>query len=111
MNKLYYLAACSLISLIILNITWELFFNPLEKEGSWMVIKAIVLLLPLQGILKKNLYTYQWASMLILIFFTEGTVRLYSEIGASRYFAFFQTFLSIVFFLSTIFFCKKMNSK
>jgi uncharacterized membrane protein len=106
MNKLFFSASLSLIGLIILNLLWEIFYNPLHGEGSLMVIKSVILLIPLSGILKKNRYTYQWASMFILLFFIEGIVRFYSETGISQSMALYQTILSSIFFLSTMFFCK-----
>ena len=95
MNILFFGASLSLIGLIILNLLWEIFYNPLHNQGSLMVIKSVILLIPLSGILKKNRYTYQWASMFILLFFIEGIVRFYSETGVSQSMA-----------LSTMFFCK-----
>ena len=106
MNKLFFSASLSLIGLIILNLLWEIFYNPLHSEGSLMVIKSVVLLIPLSGILKKNRYTYQWSSMFILLFFIEGVVRFYSETGVSQSMALCQIILSCIFFVSTIFFCK-----
>ena len=53
MNKLFFSASLSLIALIILNLLWEIFYNPLHSEGSLMVIKSVILLIPLSGILKK----------------------------------------------------------
>ena len=106
MNKLFYTASLSLIGLIILNLFWEIFYNPLNNMGSLMVIKSVILLLPLSGILKKNRYTYQWSSMFILLFFIEGVVRFYSESGVSQSMALYQIILSCIFFLSTMFFCK-----
>ena len=106
MNKLFYTASLSLIGLIILNLFWEIFYNPLNSMGSLMVIKSVILLLPLSGILKKNRYTYQWSSMFILLFFIEGVVRFYSESGVSQSMALCQIILSCIFFLSTMFFCK-----
>jgi uncharacterized membrane protein len=100
------MASLSLIGLIILNLLWEIFFNPLQAQGSLMVIKSAVLLIPLFGILKKNRYTYQWSSMFILLFFIEGVVRFYSESGISQSIALYQIILSFVFFMSTMFFCK-----
>ena len=61
-----------------LNLVWEIFFNPWSPNGSWMVIKSVILLIPLVGILKKNRRTFQWSSMIILLFFVEGVVRFYS---------------------------------
>ena len=106
MNKLFYTASLSLIGLIILNLFWEIFYNPLNSMGSLMVIKSVILLIPLSGILKKNRYTYQWSSMFILLFFIEGIVRFYSETGVSQSMALYQIILSGIFFLSTMFFCK-----
>jgi len=106
MNKLFFSASLSLIGLIILNLLWEIFYNPLRSEGSLMVIKSVVLLIPLPGILKKNRYTYQWSSMFILLFLIEGIVRFYSETGVSQSMALYQIMLSGIFFLSTMFFCK-----
>jgi uncharacterized membrane protein len=106
MNKLFYTASLSLIGLIILNLFWEIFYNPLNSMGSLMVIKSVILLIPLSGILKKNRYTYQWSSMFILLFFIEGVVRFYSESGVSQSMALYQIILSCIFFLSTMFFCK-----
>ncbi len=89
-----------------LNLVWEIFFNPWSPTGSWMVIKSIILLIPLVGILKKNRRTFQWSSMIILLFFVEGVVRFYTESGYSEQFAFGQILLSLTFFLSSIYYCK-----
>jgi len=106
MNILFFGASLSLIGLIILNLLWEIFYNPLHNQGSLMVIKSVILLIPLSGILKKNRYTYQWSSMFILLFFIEGVVRFYSERGVSQSMALYQIILSCIFFISTMFFCK-----
>jgi uncharacterized membrane protein len=106
MNILFFGASLSLIGLIILNLLWEIFYNPLHNQGSLMVIKSVILLIPLSGILKKNRYTYQWSSMFILLFFIEGVVRFYSEREVSQSMALYQIILSCIFFISTMFFCK-----
>ena len=106
MNKLFFSASLSLIGLIILNLLWEIFYNPLHNQGSLMVVKSVILLIPLSGILKKNRYTYQWSSMFILLFFIEGVVRFYSEREVSQSMALYQIILSCIFFISTMFFCK-----
>ena len=111
MNILFIISSISLICLIILNLLWEIFYNPLQENGSMMVLKSLILLIPLSGILKKNLYTYQWSSMLILLFFIEGVVRFYSEDELSQMMALFQIILTIIFFISTIFFCKITKQK
>ncbi|MBT5411640.1 MAG: DUF2069 domain-containing protein [Nitrosomonadales bacterium] len=105
-NKLFYIAIYSLMSLVLLNLVWELFFNPLNPNGSWMVIKSLLLLTPLLGILRRKRRTFQWSSMVILLFFIEGVVRFYAESGFSKSFAMGEIILSLTFFLSAIFYCK-----
>src|SRR5690554_3319940 len=69
------LAIVSLLALIVLCLTWELWLAPLRPGGSWLVLKVVPLLLPLRGILRGRLYTFQWAAMLSLLYVLEGAVR------------------------------------
>ena len=78
------LSAASLIALILLCAAWELWLAPVRPGGSWLALKALLLAWPLPGVLRKNRYTMQWASMFILLFFTEGIVRATSDVGLSR---------------------------
>ena len=71
-------ASICLIALILLCIAWESVLAPLKPNGSLLILKAVPLLIPLFGILKGRCYTYQWAGMLILFYFTEGVVRAWS---------------------------------
>ncbi len=103
-----------LLGLIMLCTAWELVLAPLRPGGSWMAIKALPLMLPLAGVLRHNIYTLQWASMLVLLYFTEGVVRAWSEYGVSAALASTEIFLSTVFFFCAIFFIrpyKKMAKK
>jgi uncharacterized membrane protein len=98
-----YLSACiSLISLIFLCLAWELRLAPMQAGGSWLVLKCLPLLVPLFGILNGRRYTYQWASMLILLYFTEGIVRATTETGAGQWLGVIETLLSIIFFGATV---------
>src|SRR3546814_17507346 len=65
-------ASVSLIALIVLCLAWELTIAPLRPGGSLLVLKVLPLLLPLRGVLKGQLYTLQWAAMLLLLYFMEG---------------------------------------
>lgn len=71
----YYGAVTSLIALIALCVLWELVLAPLRPEGSWLVLKVLPLLIPLRGVFKRDIYTMQWSSMLILLYLAEGAVR------------------------------------
>jgi uncharacterized membrane protein len=100
---LRYVASASLIGLIALGLAWELFLAPLRPGGSLLVLKVIPLLLPLRGVLKGSLYTMQWASMLILLYFMEGVVRAYSDPNAtSAMLAGLEVFLSFVFYVCAL---------
>lgn len=100
----YFGAAGSLVILILLCVAWELFLDPLRPGGSWMVLKVLPLLLPLLGVLKRNIYTMQWSSMLILLYLTEGIVRATSDKGLSATLGMVEIVLVCVFFVSTIMF-------
>jgi len=104
---LRYGASAALIALIVLCLIWELWLAPLRPGGSWLVLKVLPLLLPLRGVLKGSLYTMQWASMLILIYFMEGVVRVYSDPSpASATMAGIEVLLTLVFYLCAIFYVR-----
>ena len=105
-HRLHQLASGSLVLLIVLCIAWELVLAPLRPGGSWMVIKALPLFAPLAGTLRRNVYTMQWASMLVLMYFAEGVVRTWSERGMSQAMAALEIVFSAVFFFCAIFFLR-----
>jgi uncharacterized membrane protein len=69
----------SLVILCIWLLAWEIVVAPLHPGGSLLALKALPLLLPLRGVIKRDLYTLQWSSMVILIYFVEGAVRAWSD--------------------------------
>jgi uncharacterized membrane protein len=75
-------AIASLVLLIIWCVLWEMVLAPLHPGGSWVVLKAVPLLIPLYGVFRRDIYTLQWSSMMILLYFTEGVVRGYSDKGS-----------------------------
>ncbi|RZI43023.1 DUF2069 domain-containing protein [Herbaspirillum sp. HC18] len=92
----------SLVALILLCLAWELALAPLRPGGSWLVLKVIPLLLPLRGVIKRDLYTMQWSSMLILLYLAEGIVRATSDKGLSAMLGWVEVALVCVYFLCTI---------
>ncbi len=105
-HRLHQLASASLVMLIVLCVLWELVLAPLRPGGSWMVLKALPLLAPLAGTLRRNVYTMQWASMMILMYFTEGVVRAWSEQGLSQLLAGAEILFSTLYFFAAIFFLR-----
>ncbi|MEV4782926.1 DUF2069 domain-containing protein [Burkholderia sp. LMU1-1-1.1] len=80
MHKYFHWGAIGSLGLLIVwCVLWEMVLAPLKPGGSWLVLKAAPLLLPLYGVWKRDIYTLQWTSMMILLYFTEGVVRGWSD--------------------------------
>lgn len=106
MRAPYFTACGSLIALTMLCLVWELWLAPLRPGGSWLVLKALPLLLPLAGTLRGRAYTYRWAMLLVLLYFAEGSVRAWSERGVSSCLALAEAALALVFFGAAIAFVR-----
>ena len=103
-------AGASLIALILVCLAWEGWIAPLKPQGSLLILKAVPLLLPLSGIIHGRRYTYQWASMFILLYFTEGAVRAWSDHGASAQLAAVEIVLTLIFFTCAILYARHTRS-
>ena len=96
-------AVTSLILLFLWLLAWEIFVAPLHPGGTLLALKALPLLLPLRGVLKRDLYTLQWSSMVILIYFVEGAVRAWSDRAElSRLMALGEVLLVCAYFLFAV---------
>lgn len=96
-------ATASLFALIVLCVAWESVLAPIRPGGSLLILKALPLAFAVRGVARGNLYTYQWACMLALLYLMEGVVRAMSDPGATSVaLAWGEIVLSSVFFLSAI---------
>jgi len=95
-------ALAALLALVCLCFAWELALAPLRPHGSWLALKAVPLLLPLRGIVRRDLYTMQWSSFLILAYVAEGVVRGMTDRGLSSTLGWIETALAAVFFLCVL---------
>ena len=93
-----WLAAGSLLALIVLCLAWELVLAPLRPGGSWLALKALPLCIPLAGFLKNRMYTYRWVSLLVWLYFTEGVVRAWSDRPPGQWLALLEVVLCLVLF-------------
>lgn len=100
------LASGALIALILLGLAWELWLAPLRPGGSWFAIKVLPLVIALPGVLRGKRYTAQWASMLMLAYFTEGVVRGWSDKGASQQLAWIEIALSLICYAALLAYCR-----
>jgi len=94
------IAVGSLLGLIFLSLAWELVLAPLRPGGSWLVLKALPLCIPLIGLLKHRMYTYRWLSLMVWVYFTEGAVRASSDRAPSNYLATVEVVLCLALFVA-----------
>ena len=94
------LAVGSLVGLIVLGLLWEMWLAPLRPGGSWLVLKVLPLTIPLVGLLKNRMYTYRWVSLVVWLYFTEGVVRAWSDVGLSATLAGIEVVLCLMLFVA-----------
>jgi uncharacterized membrane protein len=95
------LAVGSLLGLIILSLAWELWLAPLRPGGSWLVLKALPLCLPLAGLLKNRMYTYRWVTLVVWLYFAEGVIRWSGDRWPSNLYAAIEVGLCLVLFAAS----------
>ena len=102
--KYFHMGAIGSLALLILwLVAWETVVAPLHPGGSWLALKAVPLLIPLGGVIRRDIYTLQWSSMVILLYFIEGVVRAWSDkLALSRMMALGEVALVLVFFVCTL---------
>ena len=94
-----------LIALVVLCVLWETWLAPIRPGGSWMVLMVLTLLAAVFGVLKGRRYTYQWLSMLVLLYFTEGVVRAFDP-GLVGTLALLEAVLAAGLFVSVILYAR-----
>jgi uncharacterized membrane protein len=97
-----WLAVGSLLGLIVLGLSWELWLAPLRPGGSWLVLKVLPLCLPLAGLMRHRMYTYRWVSLMVWLYFTEGVVRAWSDRGLSAQLALLEAILCVALFVACV---------
>ena len=107
-TRITHLALCtSLVGLIILCILWEVWLAPLRPGSFLLALKALPLLLPLAGVLRRQVYTLQWSSMLIWLYFIEGVVRGFRNPDlTTSILAWVEVALVLMFFVSALLFLR-----
>jgi uncharacterized membrane protein len=113
-------------ALIALGLAWELWLAPLRPApvagirllgltlhwlpASWTLsFKIVPLLLALPALMAGRVRAFQWWSMAILIYLTEGLVRATSDQGLSRSLAWVEVALSTLAFLAILAYVKQVQ--
>lgn len=90
------------VSLIVLGLAWELWLAPL-RPGAWLLsLKVLPLVVAVPAIARGQVRAFQWWSMGVLLYLTEGLVRATSDTGPSVPLAVIETVLAIVAFLAIL---------
>ena len=105
-RALIWLSSALWFALIVLCVAWEAWLAPLRPGGSWMILKAAFLLIPLRGILHGRRYTYQWGCMFVLLYFMEGVVRA-GDPGGVALLARVEIVLSLAVFFTMILYARQ----
>ncbi len=109
-NPYQLLATAAFIDLFILCVCWEWFISPLRPGGSWLVLKGVPLLFAIPGLWRGKVYTMQWASMLILLYITEGLVRIL-ETGLNFWMALVEVILATLAFICLLIYLKPIKTR
>ena len=109
-NPYQLIATAAFADLFILCVSWEWLISPLRPGGSWLILKGIPLLFAIPGLWKGKVYTMQWASMLVLLYITEGLVRIL-ETGANFWLAALETALGTLAFVCLLIFLKPIKAR
>jgi len=95
------LAAAAWVGLLVLTVLWESLLAPLRPGGSWLVLKAVPLLLVLRGVVRGDVKTMQWALLLVLAYIAEGSVRVVDPAPAGAL-ALIELAFGLLFFVAAI---------
>jgi uncharacterized membrane protein len=94
-------ARWSWLALFALCVAWEAWLAPVRPGGSWLVLKALPLLLLARGLWRGDVRTFQWALMLVLAYLMEGSVRAF-EPAPYGTLAWIELLLVALFFTAAI---------
>jgi uncharacterized membrane protein len=98
-----------LVALIALCLAWELWLAP--TGSGTLALKVLPLCFCVVGLLRHRMYTYRWLSLLIWLYFLEGTVRATSERGLSAVLAGLEALLSLLLFaVATVYIRKRLKA-
>ena len=104
------IATAAFVALFIQCVAWEWFISPLRPGGSWLILKGIPLLFAIPGLWRGKIYTMQWASLMILLYITEGLTRIL-ETGANFWMAALETILATIGFICLLIYLKPIKAR
>ena len=100
-RRWYLIASISLIALVLFMTAREAFIAPLHPGGSWLVLKALPIAIAVFGVLKRRLYTFQWAALLVWLYIAFSLVGAVTDATqTAREASAIETVLGLLFFVA-----------
>ncbi|MFM8556459.1 MAG: DUF2069 domain-containing protein [Betaproteobacteria bacterium] len=98
-------------ALIVLGLAWELWLAPI-RPGAWLLsLKVIPLAVALPALIAGNVRTFQWWSMIVMLYLGEGLVRATSDRGPSVPLAWMEAGLAAVAFMAILAYVRSVRIK
>jgi uncharacterized membrane protein len=110
-NILRYCVVTCFAGMVVLGLLWEIWLAPLRPGGTLMALKVLPLLLAIPALFRTSRYAFQWWSMLLMIYLTEGLVRATSDKGLSAQLAWIEVVLSVIAFVCILLYTKRPKVK
>ena len=102
-GRWHWIACTSLVALLLFMTAREAFIAPLRPGGSLLVLKGLPMAAALIGVFKRRLYTYQWASLLVLLYIAFALVGALSDpTSSARMASSVEAALGFVFFIAAL---------
>lgn len=84
------------LALVVWCVLWELWWAPTGRGTLALKVLPVVLALP--GLWRQQMGTYQWTSLVLWLYVTEGLVRATSDVGVSQVLAAVEVLLALALF-------------
>jgi uncharacterized membrane protein len=110
-NAMRYCVVACFAGMVVLGLLWEIWLAPLRPGGTLLALKVIPLALAIPALMKGSRYAFQWWSMLLMIYLTEGLVRATSDKGLSAQLAWIEVALSTVAFICILLYTRRPKVK
>ncbi len=96
-------ATCiTLTALVALAIAWELWLAPLRPGGSWLVLKAVPLILLLPAVFRESRKAVQAGALFVWLYAGEGAARAMTDLGLSAQLALLEVLLAAAYFAAAV---------
>jgi uncharacterized membrane protein len=71
------IAQANWVALLVLCVAWEAWLAPLRPGGTWLVLKALPVVVLLRGVWRAEVRALQWAVLVAPFYIAEAAVRLW----------------------------------